>query len=60
MPIIRISGRVLISIIFSLLFVSTNAAEADWDLINQETLQRFQDMLRIDTSNPPGNETVLV
>jgi len=60
MPIIRISGRVLISIIFSLLFVSANAAEADWDLINQETLQRFQDMLRIDTSNPPGNETVLV
>ncbi|MDG1851551.1 MAG: M20/M25/M40 family metallo-hydrolase [Gammaproteobacteria bacterium] len=60
MPIIRISGRLLISIIFSFLFVSANAAEADWDLINQETLQRFQDMLRIDTSNPPGNETVLV
>ena len=35
------------------------AAEPEWDAINSETLQRFQAMLQVDTSNPPGNEAVL-
>lgn len=35
------------------------AAEPDWNAVNTETLQRFQAMLQVDTSNPPGNETVL-
>lgn len=36
------------------------AAEPDWNTVNRETLARFQAMLRVDTSNPPGNETALV
>jgi len=60
MPYFRIVSRTLISIIFSVLFINANAAEPDWDAINKETLTRFQDMLRVDTSSPPGNETVLV
>ncbi|MES2604722.1 MAG: M20/M25/M40 family metallo-hydrolase, partial [Pseudomonadota bacterium] len=35
------------------------AAEPDWQALEAEILQRFQAMLRIDTSNPPGNETAL-
>ena len=46
--------------IISVLSFSAIAAEADWNAINQETLERFQAMLQVDTSNPPGNETVLV
>ena len=29
----------------------------DWNKIGPETLARFTELLRIDTSNPPGNET---
>src|SRR5258705_9512387 len=29
----------------------------DWKAIEAETLQHFQALVRIDTSNPPGNET---
>jgi acetylornithine deacetylase/succinyl-diaminopimelate desuccinylase-like protein len=29
----------------------------DWSAVNQETLRHFTALLRIDTSNPPGNET---
>jgi acetylornithine deacetylase/succinyl-diaminopimelate desuccinylase-like protein len=34
--------------------------EPDWPRLEQETLQHFQSILRIDTSNPPGNETKVV
>jgi acetylornithine deacetylase/succinyl-diaminopimelate desuccinylase-like protein len=30
----------------------------DWDAIGDETLQHLVDVVRINTSNPPGNETV--
>src|SRR5687767_7176427 len=29
----------------------------DWSKVNPETLRHFTALLRIDTSNPPGNET---
>ena len=29
----------------------------DWDKLQPEIVQRFTELLRIDTSNPPGNET---
>ncbi len=29
----------------------------DWKAVEAETLQHFQALIRIDTSNPPGNET---
>jgi acetylornithine deacetylase/succinyl-diaminopimelate desuccinylase-like protein len=39
--------------------VSSHAAPRapDWSSIESETLQHFQALLRLDTSNPPGNET---
>jgi acetylornithine deacetylase/succinyl-diaminopimelate desuccinylase-like protein len=35
-------------------------ASPDWTRLEPETLEHFQAILRIDTSNPPGNETKLV
>jgi len=32
----------------------------DWTKLEAETMQHYQAVLRIDTRNPPGNETVLV
>ena len=29
----------------------------DWNKVGAESLERFSELLRIDTSNPPGNET---
>lgn len=60
MPSIRTIFRAINLLVLTSTFSIALAAEADWDAINQETLERFQAMLQIDTSNPPGNETVLV
>ncbi|MDG2091458.1 MAG: M20/M25/M40 family metallo-hydrolase [Gammaproteobacteria bacterium] len=60
MPISRILFRALISTFLCFFSLTVTSAEPDWDAINQETLEHFQAMLQIDTSNPPGNETVLV
>jgi acetylornithine deacetylase/succinyl-diaminopimelate desuccinylase-like protein len=41
-----------------LLFVSSLAAQTiDWKAVEAETLTHFTAILRMDTSNPPGNET---
>jgi len=40
--------------------LASHAAEPDWNAVKAETLARFQAMLQVDTSNPPGNETELV
>jgi hypothetical protein len=32
----------------------------DWDKVNAEALLHYQSIVRINTSNPPGNETVVV
>ncbi|TVR52058.1 MAG: M20/M25/M40 family metallo-hydrolase [Gemmatimonadales bacterium] len=32
--------------------------EPDWTAVEEETLRHFQALLRLDTSNPPGNETL--
>ena len=34
--------------------------QPDWTRLQQETLDHFQAVLRLDTSNPPGNETTVV
>jgi acetylornithine deacetylase/succinyl-diaminopimelate desuccinylase-like protein len=34
--------------------------QPNWPRLEQETLEHFQAILRIDTSNPPGNETAVV
>jgi acetylornithine deacetylase/succinyl-diaminopimelate desuccinylase-like protein len=38
----------------------TRAAEPDWPRLEPEALEHFQAVLRLDTSNPPGNETRVV
>ena len=32
-------------------------SSVDWKAVEAETLRHFQALVRIDTSNPPGNET---
>src|SRR6185369_3675676 len=34
-----------------------SAAQPDWKTVEEETMRHFQAVLRIDTQNPPGNET---
>ena len=47
-------------VFFAALFSATMLAQGppapDWPRIEAETLQHFQALLRLDTSNPPGNE----
>jgi acetylornithine deacetylase/succinyl-diaminopimelate desuccinylase-like protein len=40
-----------------LLFVPLALFAQDWAKVNSETLEHFTNLLKIDTSNPPGNET---
>jgi acetylornithine deacetylase/succinyl-diaminopimelate desuccinylase-like protein len=45
------------------LLISTGMAQApqpDWAKIEEETMRHFQAILRLDTSNPPGNESIVV
>jgi acetylornithine deacetylase/succinyl-diaminopimelate desuccinylase-like protein len=44
----------------SLAAQSLRSRDPDWLRIETETLTHFQSILRIDTSNPPGNETGVV
>ena len=32
-------------------------AQPDWAAVEEETMRHFQALLRLDTSNPPGNES---
>jgi acetylornithine deacetylase/succinyl-diaminopimelate desuccinylase-like protein len=46
-----------------LLFISTGMAQSpqpNWSEVEAETLRHFQAILRLDTSNPPGNESIVV
>ena len=45
-----------------LLALSARAAEpvVDWDKAKTETLLHYQAIVRMNTSNPPGNETAVV
>lgn len=36
--------------------IAQTSGTPDWSRIDAETLQRFQALVRLDTSNPPGNE----
>ncbi|MGB5354474.1 MAG: M20/M25/M40 family metallo-hydrolase [Woeseia sp.] len=51
---------------FLLLFLQPVAAFAqgnaliDWDVVGEESIRYLVDLVRIDTSNPPGNETKAV
>ena len=34
--------------------------QPDWSKIEEETMRHFQAILRLDTSNPPGNKGIVV
>lgn len=40
--------------------VTAQAQQPDWSKIEEETMRHFQAILRLDTSNPPGNEKLVV
>jgi acetylornithine deacetylase/succinyl-diaminopimelate desuccinylase-like protein len=55
------TGRltILLTSIISVTALAQAPAQPEWAKLQDETMQHFQALLRIDTRNPPGNETVL-
>jgi acetylornithine deacetylase/succinyl-diaminopimelate desuccinylase-like protein len=47
---------VLVVAVPTLLYAQTGAPQVDWARMDAETLAHFQALLRMDTSDPPGNE----
>ena len=46
---------------FTLLTVLPALAQTpDWSKVNEEAMRHFQDLVRIDTTDPPGQETRVV
>jgi acetylornithine deacetylase/succinyl-diaminopimelate desuccinylase-like protein len=50
---------VLLASMTSVAVLAQAPAQPDWAKLQDETMQHYQALLRIDTRNPPGNETVL-
>ncbi len=38
--------------------ISSKFSEIDWDVVGDEAVTHLRDLLRLDTRNPPGNETL--
>ena len=59
----RFARKPLLGFLYLILFLSAPGLQAqdkypvDWGKTATETLEHFQALLRIDTTNPPGNET---
>ena len=49
-----------IPVLAALIAAMACAAEPDWAKANPEILRHFQELVRIDTSDPPGNEAPAV
>ena len=53
----------LISIVFLVAFNASAAAQSthliDWEVVGEESIGHLINLVRIDTSNPPGNETLV-
>lgn len=45
------------AVVLIALCLGAGAAEPDWKAVEQETLRHFEALVRMDTTNPPGNET---
>jgi len=45
------------ALFFSLSIAAQERYLVDWDTVGEETLQHLSELVKIDTSNPPGNET---
>ncbi len=62
----RMMQAVIALLLLPMLFVSAAVTQsqqtdrADWAKIEIETMRHFQAILRLDTSNPPGNEKLVV
>jgi acetylornithine deacetylase/succinyl-diaminopimelate desuccinylase-like protein len=52
--ILRVAGAILS---FALIAHAQDRHPVDWHQLEPEILSRFSELLKIDTSNPPGNET---
>src|SRR6266545_431605 len=53
---VRYAGRML-RFVLLIFFCVASAAEPDWNRVNEETLRHYQTLIRLDTTDPPGNET---
>src|SRR5581483_2587354 len=56
----RVGRLLLLSAFFPLVFVLTiqsESAEVDWPAVEREAGELLSHYIRIDTTNPPGNET---
>ena len=52
----RMASALLLSSCIAALARAQSKAQPDWKAVEQETMQHYQAVLRLDTSNPPGNE----
>lgn len=53
--------RILLIILIAFLSMSVNAQDRyliDWDVTGEESLQHLVELIKINTSNPPGNESL--
>src|SRR3954470_14025871 len=54
----RMTRTLTLAVLFAAVAGAAHAqAPIDWKAVETETLQHFQALVRLDTTNPPGNET---
>jgi acetylornithine deacetylase/succinyl-diaminopimelate desuccinylase-like protein len=59
----KIDMRLLLSVLLVLAAASASAQQSyliNWDEVAEESIDHLVKLIRIDTSNPPGNETAVV
>ena len=56
----RVARLALLALPVFIAIAHSQAQEPNWSQIEEETMRHFQAILRLDTSNPPGNETLVV
>jgi acetylornithine deacetylase/succinyl-diaminopimelate desuccinylase-like protein len=56
----RVARLALLALPVLISIAHSQAQEPNWSQIEEETMRHFQAILRLDTSNPPGNETLVV
>jgi acetylornithine deacetylase/succinyl-diaminopimelate desuccinylase-like protein len=52
-----ISQSLVVVLLFAARAIAADRYTVQWDKVHQETLEHYTHVLRIDTTNPPGNET---
>ncbi|MBI4528217.1 MAG: M20/M25/M40 family metallo-hydrolase [Deltaproteobacteria bacterium] len=55
----RATRLFLVVLLFSSVAQGQERYRVPWDKVANETIEHFQALLRIDTTNPPGNETLV-